>query len=74
MLYVAERCFESGGRVWDHVRSGPVIGFRLAACACWQGLTYSEPALVQPHVLHESLLVLKFACCDRRAMRVSPGR
>lgn len=52
MLYVAERCFESGGRVWDHVRSRPVIGYRLVMCACWQSLAHSEPAYVQPHVLH----------------------
>ena len=60
MLYVAERCFESGGRVWDHVRSGPVIGYRLVMCACWPSFAYSEPTDVQPHVLHGSLLMLKF--------------
>lgn len=26
VLYIAERCFESGGRIWDHVSCFPADG------------------------------------------------
>ena len=29
VLYIAERCFESGGRIWDHVSCFPAVADRV---------------------------------------------